>query len=120
MPNDIIKIKDDDILLRRFEYLNPNHIKDDGTITSLVFKLKKTEDGLSVNIKKLTNYENSIIDNKRFRLCSLIVKIPRDYGLDCVHNPIDDNYAHALITGNITTPISRKLASNAIRVRFPE
>ena len=65
-----ISIHDDDRVLRRVEYLDPNFIKDDGTPASSGFSLKKLENGewekgLSVDVESLTTYEKSIQDKIR-------------------------------------------------------
>ncbi len=44
-------ILDSDNLLRRVPFIDPNYVRDDGTLTSLAFQLKKGESGLSVNMK---------------------------------------------------------------------
>ncbi len=62
MPVDIIEISDEDRLLRRAIYKNPSYVRDDMTVTSFAFRLRKGELGLSVDIEKLTTYDNSISD----------------------------------------------------------
>lgn len=55
-------IRDTDRLLRRVQFLNPNFIKDDGRPASSSFSLKSGEDGLSVDLERLTTYAKSIQD----------------------------------------------------------
>lgn len=114
-----LSIQDDDNLLRRVPFLDPNYIRDDGTLTSFAFSLRSGVKGISVNIERLTTYQKSILDANRFRLYFVKAKVPRDLGLQCVHDPIKDNYAHALIDGNIRRPISKKLSAAAKRVKYP-
>ena len=96
-------IAPDDFLLRRIPFTDPNYIRDDNTVTSFAFKSKKNQDGLSVNLERLTDYQKSIQDRTRFRLYKLKVEFVLSLGdLDVKHNPQPDNYAHCLITGNIT------------------
>lgn len=114
------KVRDEDRLLRRVLFTDPNHIREDGTPTSLAFKLKTGEDGLSVDIERLTDYEKSILDRKRFRLFSLEMKTIKEMELSCKHDSKLDNPSHALITGEITKPKSRELARKSIRVRYPD
>lgn len=113
-------IQDEDWLLRRVFFTDPNYVKDDGTVTSLAFKPRGGESGLSVDIERLTTYEKSIQDRSRFRLFHLQASVPRQIGLDVIHDRLPDNPAHALITGQITRPISRALAMHARRVPFPD
>ena len=114
------KVLDNDRLLRRVPFLHPNYIKPDGSLTSFSFSLKPTEDGLSVDIERLTTYERSILDIARFRLYALRCDFVRQQGLDCVHDPLEDNVAHALIVGKIKKSLSRNLARNAVRIGFPK
>jgi hypothetical protein len=114
------RIQDEDRLLRRVPHTDPNYIKPDGTLSSFAFSLKKNEEGLSVNIERLTTYEATILDKSRFRLYVLSASEPRSLGLDCLHDPKPENDAHALITGSITKSISRQLAAKARRASYPE
>jgi hypothetical protein len=119
MFDNTIQIQDDDILLRRYIYVNPNYIREDGTLTSFVFQPQKGSDGLSVNIRRLTDYEKTILDKTRFRLCSIMAKIPRESNLECIHNPLEGNDSHALIIGKFTRSISKKLADSAQLIKYP-
>lgn len=110
----------DDRLLRRVQFLDPNFIKDDGTPASSSFSLKSGEDGLSVDLERLTTYPRAIQDRSRFRLFALCAEYTVSLGLENVHDPIEDNYAHTLMKGNITRGIARKLASNAVRINYPD
>jgi len=110
----------EDKLLRRVQYLHPNFIKPDGTPASSSFQLKKGEEGLSVDIERLTEYGQAIQDVSRFRLYYLEAAFTEDLGLENEHDPLEDNYAHALIKGKITKSVSRKMARTAIRIAYPE
>lgn len=114
------QIHSSDKLLRRVQYLNPNFIKPDGTPASSSFSLKKGEDGLSVDIERLTTYSVAIQDRRRFRLYSLEASFTESLGLRNIHDPLLNNNAHALIKGNITRGIARKLASHAWRIAYPD
>lgn len=108
-----IEITEEDQLLRRVMYVDPRHIKPDGTPSSFAFKLrnKHGEDGLSVDIERLIeSYEKSVADRSKFRLFRLRVNTVTSLGLQCEHDPLPDNYAHALITGKFTSSIPGKLA----------
>ncbi|MBP6826064.1 MAG: hypothetical protein KA165_05860 [Saprospiraceae bacterium] len=113
-------ILDDDNLLRRVVFLDPNHIKEDGTPTSLAFKWNEDEDGLSVDVERLTTYEQALLKRERYRLFRFKAKHPRFLQLECVHNPQEDNYAHALIIGKCTKAIARNLAANSVRIPYPD
>ena len=113
-------IHDEDALLRRVPHTDPNYIKPDGTVSSFAFTPRKGEDGLSVNIERCTTYEAAILDRSRFRLYTLPAAEPRRLGLQCLHDPKPENYAHALITGNFTKGISRQLAARAHRITYPD
>lgn len=115
----IIEIQNDDRLLRRAFHTDPHWVKDDMTVTSLAFKLRKGEEGLSVDIERLTTYEASITNRDRFRLFAITAGYVRDIGLDCLHKPVDGNYAHAEITGISSNKYSSLLAKAAVIVPYP-
>jgi hypothetical protein len=121
MKKNIVTIQDQDNLLRRVPFIDPNYVRDDGTLTSLAFSLKRRDDGISVNIERLTTYKKSILNVNRFRLYYLKAKVPRDLGLRCVHEPdyVNNNYAHALLKGKINRPLSKKLSAAARRINYP-
>lgn len=109
-------INDEDRLLRRVQFTNPDFIKPDGTPASSSFSLKKDEDGLSVDLERLTTQEKSIVSREIYRLFSIDASFTSSLGLLNEHDPKPDNYAHSLIKGNITRTIARKLAVTAVRV----
>lgn len=113
-------ISPQDKLLRRVQFLDPNFIKPDGTPASSSFTPKRDEDGLSVDIERLTTYATSIQDIRRFRLFSLDASFTESLGLINEHDPIEGNDAHALIKGVTTKGISRKLAATAKRIHYPD
>lgn len=120
-----IEILDTDRVLRRVQFLNPDFIKPDGKPASSSYTLKKNadgtlEEGLSVDLESLTSYAASIQDVNRFRLFVLEVQFIRNLGLNCVHNPLDHNFSHSLICGEFKKSISRELAANSQRIRFPD
>lgn len=111
-------IGNEDNLLRRIP-VSPGYIKPDGSITSFAFSLLKGEDGISTDLERLTNHQTSVIDRTRFRLARINAGAIRNEindGLNCMHNPLPDNYAHALIvssTGKISDSKSRAMARKA-------
>jgi hypothetical protein len=111
-----IVISDEDRLLRRIQFSHPDFIKPDGTPASSSFSLKKNEDGLSVDLERLTSHEISIGSREKYRLFSINASFTSSLGLVNEHDPKPDNYAHALIKGNITRTIARQLAMAAVRV----
>lgn len=123
MPEPIL---DSDDLLRRvpFDIIDPVYIRPDQTVTSMAFVLRKIdgilEDGLSVEVARLTTPQASINDIKKFRLYAIKASYVRQINLDCVHNPLSNNYAHALIVGEIKKSKSKQLSLGATRVRFPD
>jgi hypothetical protein len=100
-------IRDEDTLLRRVQYLYPNFIKDDGTPASSSFSIKKGEDELPVDLKRLTTHAQAIQNRNRFRLFALRAGFTSPPGLKNIHNPTQNNYAHPLIVGE-NHPISCK------------
>ena len=117
---EIQEIRREDRLLRRVIHVDPYHIRDDGTPTSLAFKLRRGEDGLSTDLERLTTYEVSIMDSRRFRLFALNVHEVWGLGLDCDHDPTPDNPAHSRINGPFSSSIPKKLSKLAVKVRRPE
>ena len=113
-------IHDNDHLLRRIPFRDPNFVKDDGTLSSAGFSIKKGEDGLSVDIERLTSYEVAIQNREKYRLYYLLASDTTSLGLENIHDPQEDNYAHALVKGKFTRGISRALAQAALRISFPE
>jgi hypothetical protein len=62
-----VLISDDDYLFRRVP-IHPSYIKPDGSVTSYAFSKKRDDDGLSVDLERLTTPEFTIQDKSRFRL----------------------------------------------------
>ena len=115
LSDDTVEITVDDRQLRRV-VIDPNYIKDDGRVTSFAFRLRKDETGLSVDVERLTNYEAAVKDTQKYKLWALIAEVPRNLGLECIHDPVEDNNAHALIIGEIDRSVQRKLARSATPV----
>jgi len=116
---EIVSIGNEDFLLRRIPIF-PSYIKIDGSITSFAFSLRKGEDGISTDLEKLANYDISIQDKTKYRLAKIKAGFIRNEindGLDCIHSPLPQNYAHSLITSQtvkISDSKSRAMAKNAI------
>jgi len=115
---EIVQIGNEDFLLRRIPAF-PNYIKPDGSITSFAFSLRKGEDGISTDLERLANRDVSVLDRTRFRLAKInagFIRNDINDGLNCIHNPLPENYAHSLITsdtGKISDSKSRAMARGA-------
>ncbi|MDT3739355.1 MAG: hypothetical protein RO257_07625 [Candidatus Kapabacteria bacterium] len=119
----LIDILPEHNLLRRYVHPNPPDrlmIKEDGTVCSTCYHLRPNEDGISVDIEHLTNYDKSVKDRTKFRLLWLNAGDVQNLGLNTNHNPLPDNEAHALITGDIDRKISKKLAYISRVVPLPD
>ena len=119
------QVLNSDELLRRvpFDVTDPIYIRPDQTVTSIAFVPRKIngvlENGLSVYISRLTTFELSIVNPRKYRLYSIKAERVRQLDLDCIHNPLPENYAHALIVGNIKKSKSKQLSLAVSRVPFP-
>jgi hypothetical protein len=108
----IVPILDSDNVFRRVPKYNPNYIKPDGSVTSLAFKTKRGEDGLSVDLERFSTVEKSILDSSKFALYSLNVGIIRQIKpdkMDVEHNPQEDNEAHCLIIPEVSDKNAKKI-----------
>ncbi len=106
------QIYDEDNVLRRVPTFLPNYIKPDGSVSSLAFRLRKGEEGISVDLERLSSYSQATLGRSDFRLLRLNVGQTRNDindGLDVVPDPIEGNEAHSLITGNITKGKQKQL-----------
>lgn len=117
--NQKINITEDDELYRRIS-IHPSHWKNATTVSSAAFRLKKGEDGISVDLARLTTPEKSVLNREKYRLAVLKASVPMSEGLSCVHDPLEDgtNDAHSLIVGNINKGVSRTLARAATPVEL--
>lgn len=106
-------IHNEDNLLRRVPLADPRYNKPDNTIASFAFKKKKGEDSLSVDVERLTTYESTLLNRAHFCLCKIQTSFVRSLLLDAEHNPLPNNYAHALVKGNITNGCARQMAHKA-------
>lgn len=105
-------IENNDWLLRRIPN-KPDYIKPDNSIASFAFK-SRDNDGLSVNIERFTTYAQTVLDRQLFSLCKITTEYIRSISLDAIHDPLDDNYAHALIVGKITNSKASLMAQKFI------
>lgn len=106
------QIYDKDNVLRRVPTFLPNYVKPDGSISSLAFRLRQGENGLSVDLERLTSYSKATLGRSDFRLLKLNVgQIRNDIndGLHVIPDPIEGNEAHSLITGNISKGKQKQL-----------
>ena len=114
-----MEILNQDNILRRVPTYLPDFFKPDGSVTSAAFKLKRDEDGLSVDLARLSTFSNSILDKEKFKLFQLNVGDIRSQNynqLDVVYNNKPENNAHCLIVGDIKTNDSRKMARTCVEV----
>ncbi|WP_460586535.1 hypothetical protein [Hymenobacter arcticus] len=126
-------ITDDDELIRRVP-LNPNcfkvNEKGDTILSSAAFSFKKDEDGWSVDIAALTTLEQAIYSQRTqaggaVTGAFLLAAVPLELGCTCEHNPTPAsgdkpaNEAHALIKGNMTKSVARKLAESCRLIEPP-
>ncbi len=105
-----------DTLIRKIPRV-PSHIKisiENGKevkrITSANFKTKKGEDGLSVQIEKLVESTDTVVNQTTHTAAFFLAKVPMDLGKECKHDPTATEYAHALIVGD-TRSIAKKIAN---------
>jgi len=118
----VLQISDKDNVLRRVP-INPSYIKPDGTINSYSFRKRKGEDGLSVNLEKLTSFKETTLGTSNFRVLKVNVGVIRytiNDGLDVIHDPLPNNTAHSLITGNISKSKQKKLIKNSTEIKEEE
>jgi hypothetical protein len=114
-----VDILDSDFILRRVPTYLPNYIKPDGSITSRAYQKKRAEDGVSVDLEKLSSFEKATLGDKRFRLLKLnagVIRHDINDGLNTVHNPLPENDAHGLIIGHITEGKQKQLLKNSVEV----
>lgn len=116
---EIVKIGNEDFLLRRFPIGDPNYVRPDGSVTSFAFTPRKSDlDGLSVDLERLTTLNAAVIDPGKYGITRISVERVRSIaGIDCIHAPIPENYAHSLITGKITKSVRSNLADFAKPIR---
>jgi hypothetical protein len=121
MENEVIQLNNEDRLLRRVIFKDPSYVRENMTVTSFAFKLRKGEEGLSVDIEKLTTYEKSITSVEKYRLFAVSSKDVRSLDLDCIHKPLPDNYAHAEISGPALNKnkVSSQLSKFAVYINYP-
>ncbi len=120
MPN-MYTISGADTLIRRIPR-KPDHWKILNGVksaTSMNFKTKRGEDGLSVDILALTTLDKAVRTPTTHFAALLSAEIPMRLGFECRHDPIHDNKAHALIIGDITDSSAKKLAAASIGHDFP-
>ncbi len=117
IPNDIQIITKEDFLYRRFpiaeepKYLSFWKMVDGKKVpSSAAFKTKPGEDGLSVELAKLTTPEKAKGNPSTFGIAEFSANIPLSAGYECVHDK-KGSKAHALIIGD-TNPIAKKLSRN--------
>ena len=112
---EVLPVEDAELLYRRI--LNW-HIKSDGSISSAAFKDRKgrPDNSISVELASLTTPQECAARPGRpgFSVISLTAREPRSLDLTVRHDPLPDNYAHALIEGENSQSKCEKLARAAI------
>lgn len=99
--SNFLEVEDSHELFRR---LAPLQVKEDGTVSSSAFKFnKKPLKDTSVDLAHLTNAVESVnrVSRPGFQLGSLVAKVPRTCGRDVLHDPVEGNYSHAIIAGQL-------------------
>lgn len=101
MSDPIVDIEDEDALLRRVAN-HPDMVKrGEGRPTSAAFKPSERDGGLSVDVRRLlpdATDPTSVLDQyPEHGLVELRAAAPRELGLDVIHDPLPENYAHANI-----------------------
>jgi hypothetical protein len=115
----LLDIADDDALYRR---IAPHCFKRDGTISSSAFMTNNVpDDQISVDLARLTTADESLARAPRpgFGLGDLLASEPRRLGFTVRHDPIPENPAHALIEGQNTKELCRRLAEKLLVLRRP-
>lgn len=95
---------------------NPSYIKPDGTINSYAFRKRKGEKGISVNLARLSSFQHTTMGRSDFKVLRLNVGDIRNRindGLDVRYDPLPENDAHSLITGEVNKHKQRELVRYA-------
>jgi len=107
---EVYQVKPDDKLLR---WLHPGQFNwEENRPISAAFR----DERMSVEILSLTTIEDSYKRGKKQgknAVVSIKAQLVLEKGLEVCHDPIEDNYAHALVLGKKTKSISRFLAENS-------
>jgi len=114
----VLQIYNKDNILRRVP-TNPSYIKPDGTINSYSFRKRKGENGISVNLERLSSYTKTTMGSSNFRVLKLNVGTIRNLindGLDVIHDQIPNNEAHSLITGNVSKSKQKQLVKHSTEI----
>lgn len=89
-----------------------------GQPTSAAFSLREGEDGLSVDLERLTSPAVSVKDKNAYRLCALRAGDVRKLFLTCWHDPRLDNTAHSQISTTENAPEDCKVDAFAGKASF--
>lgn len=95
------KVSESEWLLRRgYRHDRKYTDRNTGLPNSRAFAPRPKDDGkLSVNIKSLSNYIESIVDEHKYRLFAFSASVVYKLELSCIYDPLPDNTAHALVSG---------------------
>lgn len=95
------KVSESEWLLRRVYRHDRKHTdRTTGLPNSRAFAPRPKDEGkLSVNIKSLSSYLESIVAERNFRLFMFSASVVYKLKLSCIYDPLPDNNAHALVSG---------------------
>lgn len=104
------EVADSDKLYRR---IAPGHATAEGDVLSQAFKYRgKPADRVSINLARLSNTDATAMRDEKpgSGVGELTAGAVRAIGLDVRHEPLPENYAHALILGAKTNSHCKQLA----------
>lgn len=95
------KVSDSEWLLRRVYRIDRKYTdRTTGLPNSRAFAPRPKDEGkLSVNVKSLSSYIESVVDESKYRLFTFSVSLVYKLNLSCTYYPLPDNSAHALVSG---------------------
>ena len=95
------KVSETEWLLRRvYRHDKKQTDKITGLPNSRAFAPRPKDEGkLSVNVKSLSSYIESVVNEGKYRLFTFSVSLVYKLNLSCTYDPLHDNSAHALVSG---------------------
>lgn len=108
-----------DSLLRRVPHF---YILESGRrISSAAFKSQNEPTRISVELARLTSPEETQLrGGKQFGVVSLLAQVPLDLGFDVLHDPLPDNEAHSVISGENDKVKQSAMAQRCVLVIQPQ
>lgn len=111
-------IADEEGLFRRLPQLT---VANDGTVTSLAYKLDgKPDHEISVFIARLTSPEDVQKPKPKQGVGLIVAAVPRSQGFVVTHDPDNDFYSHAVARGKNDRGKCRILAENTVVILAPK